>query len=130
MGFLDKMSEMGKNIADNAKKEKYERFLQKYPQVIQSEGELSGIVIATSSICEPYDVIDTILVTASYEEETNEFDWYVNTAFRILKANLRLKCYEMGGTAVIQCKIESIQNKGEKGKSSYLEAIGTVVRRK
>ncbi|MGQ7340978.1 hypothetical protein ACTGYU_11920, partial [Streptococcus suis] len=63
--------------------------------------ENAHILVATSSPCEPYDIIDSINAVSSQKAGLGGVD--LEGIFEHAKNKLRAKCIELGGDAVIDC---------------------------
>ena len=81
------------------------------------------VVIATSTVCVPYYVIDSVVAVG---DSSNGFfsGPKLNAAFEDVKASLRASAEALGGDAVINCDFEMRDYSG----GLNVVAFGTVVK--
>ena len=94
-----------------------------------AEPNVNHIKVITSSIMSSFTAIDSVHVVASQEGGLRGVE--LDSIFELVKHKLRLKCYELGGDAVISCHFsERAAHSGGIVASQVIEiwAYGTVVK--
>jgi hypothetical protein len=112
MGIMDKLKEGIAQAKENAQASAQVK--ETVEQNVVEKKNVSNIPIATGTIWEPYDVLDSI-IALDFHQEGIFASADPSKAFDKVKVKLREKCLSLGGDAVISCQFQ------------YRVAIGTSI---